>query len=65
MSEVENVAVLKEAYRRWHDSRGVSADYWLSICDENVKFGSLAQGAAAGCRVLRIFRYRAGVCGGE
>ena len=47
MSESENVAILKEAYRRWHDSRGGSADDWLSICDENVKFGSLAQGAAA------------------
>ena len=47
MSEADNVAVLKEAYRRWHDSRGGSADYFMSICAENVKFGSLAQGASA------------------
>jgi ketosteroid isomerase-like protein len=43
--EARNVAVLAEAYRRWYDSRGGSADHWMSICDENIKFGSLAQGA--------------------
>ena len=43
--EAANVAVLKDAYRRWHDSRGGSVDHWMSICDENIKFGSLAQGA--------------------
>jgi hypothetical protein len=37
--------MLKEAYRRWKDSRGGSVDHWMSICDENIKFGSLAQGA--------------------
>ena len=42
--ETANVAVLKDAYRRWHDSRGGSVDHWMSICDENIKFGSLAQG---------------------
>jgi len=43
--ESENVAVLTEAYQRWHDSRGLSVDHWMSICDENIQFGSLAQGA--------------------
>jgi len=43
--EANNVAVLTEAYRRWHDSRGGSVDHWMSICDENIKFGSLVQGA--------------------
>ncbi len=38
-------SMLKEAYRRWQDSRGGSVDHWMSICDENIKFGSLAQGA--------------------
>ena len=42
MSEADNVAVLKEGYRRWHESRGDSVDHWMSICDENVQFGSLA-----------------------
>jgi ketosteroid isomerase-like protein len=43
--EATHVAVLTEAYRRWHDSRGGSVDHWMSICDENIKFGSIAQGA--------------------
>ena len=29
--EANNVAVLTEAYRRWHDSRGSSVDHWMSI----------------------------------
>src|SRR5882672_6017856 len=45
MSESANVAMLTEAYRRWHESRGGSVDHWLSICADNIKFGSLAQGA--------------------
>ena len=44
--EASNVAVLKEAYRRWNDSRGGSVDHWMSICAENISFGSLIQGAA-------------------
>jgi uncharacterized protein len=43
--EAANVAVLTEAYRRWHDSRGGGLDHLISICDANIKFGSLAQGA--------------------
>jgi ketosteroid isomerase-like protein len=35
--------MLKEAYRRWKDSRGGSVDHWMSICDENIKFGSIAE----------------------
>jgi uncharacterized protein len=41
-----NVAVLKDAYRRWFDTRGGSVDHWMSLCAENIKFGSLAQAAA-------------------
>jgi uncharacterized protein len=44
--EANNVAVLTEAYRRWNDSRGGSVDHWMSICAENIAFGSLIQGAA-------------------
>jgi ketosteroid isomerase-like protein len=43
-SEADNVATLREGYRRWHESRGGSVDHWVSICDENVRFGSIAQG---------------------
>ena len=55
--EAANVAVLKDAYRRWHDSRGGSVDHWMSICDENIKFGSLAQGAT-GVEYLTAYNAR-------
>jgi uncharacterized protein len=45
MSEDAHVALLKDAYRRWHETRGGSVDHWMTICDDNIKFGSLAQGA--------------------
>ena len=40
--EAGNVAILTDAYRRWSDSRGASADHWLAICDQNIRFGSIA-----------------------
>lgn len=39
-----NVAVLTEAYRRWAESRGGSVDHWMSICADDMQFGSLARG---------------------
>jgi ketosteroid isomerase-like protein len=39
-----NVEILKEAYSRWRDTRGKSADHWMSICAPNIRFGSLARG---------------------
>jgi ketosteroid isomerase-like protein len=42
--EVQNVAVLTEAYARWADSKGGSADHWMSLIADRIKFGSLAQG---------------------
>jgi ketosteroid isomerase-like protein len=41
--EAQNVAILTEAYRRWSESRGASADHWMSICNENMRFGSIAE----------------------
>ena len=41
--EARNVAILTEAYRRWSDSKGASADHWISICDQNIRFGSIAE----------------------
>lgn len=40
----QNVEIIREAYRRWHDSRGASVDHWLSICADQLDFGSLGQG---------------------
>ncbi len=43
--EASNVAILKDAYRRWHDTRGGSVDHWMGIVADDIKFGSLAQAA--------------------
>lgn len=40
-----NVATLREAYRRWRETRGGSIDFWISICAPDIRFGSLPQGA--------------------
>jgi len=40
----KNVDVLRDAYRKWHESKGGSIDHWLPIFAESVAFGSLAQG---------------------
>jgi uncharacterized protein len=41
--EARNVAILTEAYRLWSESRGTSADHWISICAQNIRFGSIAE----------------------
>ena len=48
MSSEANVQLLKEAYRRWNDSKGGSVDYWFdSVIGPQIKFESLSQGAPA------------------
>jgi hypothetical protein len=41
--EAQNVAILKEAYRLWHETKGRSVDHWIAICADAIQFGSLAQ----------------------
>lgn len=41
--EARNVAILQEAYRLWHETKGKSVAHWISICSEAIEFGSLAQ----------------------
>ncbi len=45
-TESTNVAILKDAYQRWHDSKGASVDHWMSLMTDDINFRSLAQGAA-------------------
>jgi uncharacterized protein len=45
--EARNVEILKEAYKCWSDNKGTCADQWFEICDPNIAFGSLMQGATA------------------
>ena len=54
--EARNVEILKQAYKRWSDSRGGSADDWLKICADNIAFGSIAQGAAQGAHYLTAYQ---------
>jgi ketosteroid isomerase-like protein len=42
--EARNVATLKDAYARWADSKGSSGDHWMTICADNIAFGSIGQG---------------------
>ena len=45
MSSESNVAPLKDAYQRWHDTKAGSVDHWLNLMTDDVKFRSLAAGA--------------------
>lgn len=45
-TESTNVALLKEAYRQWHETKGTSVDHWMDLMTDDVRFGSLAAGAA-------------------
>lgn len=40
----ENVALLREAYRLWNDTKAGSVDHWMAIMADQVDFRSLAQG---------------------
>jgi hypothetical protein len=53
--EARNVEILKNAYRRWSESLGESADEWMRICDDNIAFGSIAQGPP-GAKYLTEYR---------
>jgi ketosteroid isomerase-like protein len=45
--EARNVAILKDVYEAWHQTKGKSVDRWLAICADELNFGSLAQGLKA------------------
>ena len=51
-SEEQNVEILKEAYRQWHETRGGSVDHFISIVDENISFGSLKRDGSIRHRTL-------------
>ena len=45
-NEAANVAILKDAYHQWHESKGGSVEELLSICDPTINWDSIPQGAA-------------------
>jgi len=44
--EDTHINLLKEAYKRWHDTKAGSVDHWLGLMTDDVQFRSLAAGAA-------------------
>lgn len=42
--EAQNVAILKQAYAKWSASKGGSANDWIALFADQIKFGSIAQG---------------------
>ncbi|MBX9711739.1 MAG: nuclear transport factor 2 family protein [Xanthobacteraceae bacterium] len=44
-NESAHVETLKKAYSLWRETKGGSADHWLSIVDKHISFGSMARGA--------------------
>ncbi len=55
--EERNVGLLREAYARWADSKGASGDHWMAILADQIKFGSIAQGAQ-GAAYLTTYQRR-------
>jgi ketosteroid isomerase-like protein len=56
--EAQNVTMLKAAYAKWADSKGQSADQWMEICADQIKFGSLGQGGAPATAYMTAYQRR-------
>lgn len=46
MTTEENVKILREGYKLWNNSKAESVDYWMNLIADDVKWHSLADGAA-------------------
>jgi hypothetical protein len=46
--EDAHVAILREAYRQWHDTKGGSVRHWLDLMTDDVSFRSLSGGRREG-----------------
>jgi ketosteroid isomerase-like protein len=44
MGENPNVALLRDRYSRWHDTRGGSLDHWMDILADDFELESMAGG---------------------
>ena len=59
-TEERNVGALKEAFRRWHETKAGGVQHWLNLMADDVRFRSLADGAP-GMDFTRERRSRADV----
>jgi ketosteroid isomerase-like protein len=53
--EARNVEALRQAYRRWGETKGGSVDEWMKLCADDIAFGSIAQGRPAGASYLTAY----------
>ena len=70
MDDNPNVAILRDCYTHWHETRGGSVDKWMGIAEEEFTLRSMADGrpgaeftAACGCKD-DLGRYLSGLTGG-
>jgi uncharacterized protein len=56
--EARNVEMLKQAYGRWGETSGHSADDWMKICADDIAFGSIAEGRSQAARYLTSYSSR-------
>jgi ketosteroid isomerase-like protein len=56
--EARNVAILKQAYSRWSETKGGSVSDWMDICADNIGFGSLAQGRPVEASYMTAYNNR-------
>ena len=43
--EETHVSLLKEAYKKWHETKAGSVDHWLALMTDDIQFRSLGSGA--------------------
>jgi hypothetical protein len=44
MSQEEmHVSLLKEAYKKWHETKAGSAEHWLALMTDDIQFRSLSE----------------------
>lgn len=50
--EDQHVAVLKEAYRRWAETKAGSVDHWVGLAADDVRLRSMTGGTTAGAPAM-------------
>jgi ketosteroid isomerase-like protein len=43
--EERHVSLLKEAYKKWHETKAGSVEHWLELMTDDIQFHSLGSGA--------------------
>jgi ketosteroid isomerase-like protein len=59
--ETRNVALLREAYRLWHETKGGSVDHWMDLFADSLEFGSIAQSVQPASRYMTMHENKSGL----